>query len=348
MEDADDDGKSMMEKFTLDKLPKKVLEKIELETAFMASRLIVAAERFQLFRKLQGKKLPADEIGNMLKIHETYLRIFLDALVSMQLLEKEEDVYWNSALAEKYFIEQRSIFWTRQFSKECVEAFEAYTILEKVLSTGEVSHAIDRANKINYLESMAKDKDEARDFTQMLFHFHKPEAEALADYLDLKEKQAILDVGGGSGVMSIALVEKNPHIRACVMDIDPVCRIAQENINVTDFTNRMSVLPGDFNEGLPSGYDVIMCCDIGRVPREIAEEAYRRLTSEGMIVLVDRFLSNDRTDPLDRLLLQFEGSGFRTETRYEIIDLLKDCGFKKIRKYKLISDVWVITGTKIG
>ena len=34
-----------MERLSLDKLPRKVLSKIELDTAFMASRIIIAAER---------------------------------------------------------------------------------------------------------------------------------------------------------------------------------------------------------------------------------------------------------------------------------------------------------------
>ncbi len=335
-----------MEKFTLDKLPQKVLEKIDLEKAFMASRLVIAAERYQVFRKLHGEKLHAEEIGKRLKIHKKLLAIFLDALVSMGLLLKEEDVYRNSALAEKYFIKERSIYWTRQFSKECVEAFDAYTVLEKVLSTGEIAYAVKRAKKKNYLDSMKEDKNEARDFTQMLFYYHQSEAEALAEHLDLAGRQAVLDVGGGSAVMSIALVKNNPNVRACVMDIEPVCSIAKENIKKAGLEHRIHVLPGNFQKGLPEGFDVIMCCDIGRIPIELIREAYRRLPSMGIIVLVDRFLSNDKTDPLDRLLHQFEGSGFGTETGEEMIQRMKDCGFKNMHMDKLISDVRVITGTK--
>ncbi len=336
-----------MEKFTLDKLPKKVLEKIDVETAFMISRIIIAAERFQVFRELHRKKLPAHKIGKNLKIHKKFITIFLDALVSMGLLSKEGNIYWNSALAEKYFVKERSIYWTRQFSKECVEAFEAYTVLEKVLSTGEISHAVRKANKKNYIETMMEDKVEARDFTQMLFHRHQPDAGALAEYLDLEGKKAILDVGGGSGVMSIALVRKNPNVRACILDIEPVCKIAEENISSSGLSHRVSVYPGDFNKGLPEGFDTIMCCDTGRVSKELIREAYKRLPSKGIIVLVDRFLTKDRTEPLDRLLHQFDGSGFGTETKEDMIHLLKDCGFKNTHMDRLINDVWVITGMKI-
>jgi tRNA A58 N-methylase Trm61 len=130
------------------------------------------------------------------------------------------------------------------------------------------------------------------------------------------------------------------------MDIEPVCQIATENIHNAGLSDRMSVISRDFRKGLPEGFDVILCCDIGRVPEELVKKASRALPSEGKIVLVDRFLSNDRTEPLDRLLSQFEGSGFGTETRDEIIDLLKDSGFNKTHKDKLINDVWIIIGTK--
>jgi len=140
---------------------------------------------------------------------------------------------------------------------------------------------------------------------------------------------------------------QKPWQRACIMDIEPVCKLAEENIGNFGLSHRMSVISGDFRKGLPEGFDVIMCCDIGRVPKKLAREAYRRLPFKGIIVLVDRFLAKDRTEPLDRLLYQFEGSGFGTETREDMIRLLKDCGFKNIHMDKLINDVWVITGTKL-
>lgn len=336
----------MMEKFTLDKLPPRVLKKIDLETAFKASRLVIAAERLQLFRMLHGRRLLEDEIGKNLKIHRRYIAVFLDALVSMGLLVKKGNVYGNSPLAEKYFVKERPIYWTRQFSRECSRAYDAYCSLEKVLLSGDISHAIRSAKKKNYLEAMRDDAGEAEDFTQMLFYYHQSEAEALAAYLDLEKMNRILDAGGGSGVMSIALLKRNPKLAASILDIEPVCRIAKKNIRSAGMSDRMDVIPGDFHKGMPEGYDVIMLCDIGKVSEDLLKEAYRRLPSSGMILLVDRFLSNDRTEPLDRLLSQFEGSSFGMETGEEMVELVKKSGFVEVRIKRLINDTWVITARK--
>jgi len=219
-----------MELPTLDRFPQPVLAKIDIQRAFIISRLIVAAERLQLFRLLHGRHLKAEAIGRKLNIHKSFLKTFLNSLVSLRLLGKAKDTYWNTPLAEKYFVAQRSIYWTRQYSKECVQDYEALTRLEKVLASGRSYASIQRVKKPRYTEIMERDRRQAEDFTQMLFHLHRDDAEALANYLDLSSRRAVLDVGGGSGVMSIALAKQNPHLRATILDVAPVCGVAARNI----------------------------------------------------------------------------------------------------------------------
>jgi len=303
-----------MEEPTLDKFPNKVLANISAERAFIASRLIVAAERLQVFRLLHGKRMRAEAIGRALKIQNTYLEVFLNSLVSLGLLRKANDVYGNTRLAEKYFIEERSIYWTRQYSKECVKAYEALTVLEKMLASGRSYKSLKGLHDLSYTEAMEQDRHRAEDFTQMLFHYHREDAEALANYLDLADHRAVLDVGGGSGVMSIALARKNPHLRACILDIVPVCRIAEGNIRRARLSKRVTAVPGDIRRSLPAGYDVIMFCDIGPVSEQALENAYDGLPANGLVVLADRYFSKEGTQPLDRLVGQFVTSSFAPAT----------------------------------
>ena len=78
-----------MELPTLDKFPKRVLAKIDIQKAFILSRLIVAAERLQLFRALHDKRMTAAEIGKSLKLHKLYRLPFLNTMVSLGLLHKK-------------------------------------------------------------------------------------------------------------------------------------------------------------------------------------------------------------------------------------------------------------------
>jgi tRNA A58 N-methylase Trm61 len=335
-----------MKNLTLDKLPRMVLSKIDLQTAFMASRVVVAAERLQVFRRLNHKALSATTIGKKAGIHKNYLEHFLNALVSMGLLKKRGHLYYNSPLAEKYFIREMSIFWTRQYSRECIEEYEGLTVLEEILRKGQDYRSILGKQRQDYLDRMKQDKRMARDFTHMLYYAHQPDADALAKYLDLAGYGSVLDVGGGSGGMSISLVKRNPHLKACVLDIEPVCRIARKIIKKEGMSSRIKTRVGDMSKRLPTGYDVIMLCDIGPVHSHLLKMAYESLPHHGMIVCVDRFFSEDKTEPLDRLLSQFTTFSFSSQTRQQVIIELRIAGFRAIKRRRIYQDVWLITGLK--
>jgi predicted O-methyltransferase YrrM len=164
--------------------------------------------------------------------------------------------------------------------------------------------------------------------------------------LDLSKHLAVLDVGGGSGVMSIALARKNPHLRACVLDLATVCDIAIRNIRRAGLSRRIRTLPGDIRHKFPVGYDVIMFCDIGPVTKQRLRHAYDALPAGALIVAVDRYLSDDGTKPLDRLVAQFVGSSFPQVTRSEMVAAVQSCSSQAVQSSNVYRDLWCITGTK--
>ncbi len=337
-----------MEKPTLDKFPREVLAGIDIQKAFIVSRLVVAAEKLQLFRLLDGKRLKAAAIGRALKIHPYYLEPFLNAFVGLRMLDKVKDEYGNTAFAEKYFIDERSIYWTREYSNECLDDFDALSVLEKALATGQQPRSLRRARRPLYVEAMHRNPKQAENFTRMLFYLHQPDAEALANYLDLSRRRAVLDVGGGSGVMSIALAKKNRQLRATILDIAPVCKVAAGIIRRAGLAKRVRTLVGNIHERLPAGYDVIMMCDIGPISQRLLRSAYRSLPPGGLLVLVDRCLSEDGTQPLDRLAEYFAGSSFGVATWKDVVDAVESCGFRQVKAENVYRDVWYITAIKPG
>lgn len=335
-----------MEKPTLDRFPKEVLAGIDIQKAFIVSRLIVAAERLQVFRLLHRKRMKMEAIGRTLKIHKYYLPAFLNTLVALGLLEKSNGIYGNTAFAEKYFVGERSIYWTRQYSQECLHDYEVLTVLEDALTTGKTCQSILKIKRPSYTEAMKRDHRQAEDFTLMLFYLHQEDAAALAGCLDVSQHGALLDVGGGSGVMSIALAKKNPQLRATILDIPPVCEIAAGNIRRAGLSERVGTLPGDIHDRLPKGYDVIMMCDIGPVSKQLLRNVHKSLPVNGLIVLVDRYLSEDGTKPLARLVEHFAGSSFGLATWKDMVQAVESRGFQNVKAANVYSDLWFITGVK--
>ena len=82
--------------------------------------------------------------------------------------------------------------------------------------------------------------------------------------------------------MFIALAKRNPHLRACVLDIEPVCKVAKGLIKGPGLSRRISTFVGDIHKNLPHGYDVIMFCDIGRIQNSLLRTAHQSLPQGGM------------------------------------------------------------------
>jgi predicted O-methyltransferase YrrM len=93
---------------------------------------------------------------------------------------------------------------------------------------------------------------------------------------------------------------------------------AARNIKRAGLSRRVRTLPGDIRRRLPTGYDVIMFCDIGPVSLKLLRNTHKSLPAGGLIVVVDRYLSDDRSKPLDRLVAQFVGASFLQATRSDI------------------------------
>ena len=335
-----------MEKPTLDKFPREVLARLDIQKAFIVSRLVVAAEKLQLFRLLHGKRTKAAAIGRALKIHPYYLEPFLNAFVGLGLLDKASNKYGNTPFAEKYFIEERPIYWTREYSNECLDDYDALTVLEQALATGKQPRSLKRARRPLYVAAMHRDPRQAENFTHMLFYLHQPDAEALAKYLDLSQRRMLLDLGGGSGVMSIALAKKNRQLRATILDIQPVCKVAAGIIRRAGLEKRVATRVGNFHQRLPEGYDVIMMCDIGPISQRLLRSVYRSLPPGGLLVLVDRYLSEDGTQPLGRLVEYFAGSSFGVATWKDMVQAVEACGFQQVRAQSVLRHLWFITAVK--
>jgi hypothetical protein len=336
----------LMKELTLDKLPLRVLAKLDLETVFNASRCVIAAERLLVFRKLHDKELTAVDLGRRVGIHPKYCESFLDFLVFLGLIRKRANRYRNSALAIKYFIKGRPIDWTRLWSDYCAKDYEALTVLEDAISTGRDWRQILGRERATDYQLVQKDPQWAREFTLALYYENKSSAETLATHLNLSDYQSLLDVGGGSGVMSIALARAHPHLKACILDFKYVCETARKVIRRERMSNRIRTLAGDMNRAIPSGFDVIMFWDIGHIDTRVMKMAYESLPDGGMVVRSCPPPSKSKAPSPSSFLHEYVSVMPKGQTKPSKISSLREAGFKSVRYRRISKGVGLITGLK--
>ncbi len=73
----------------------------------------------------------------------------------------------------------------------------------------------------------------------------------------------LLDVGGGTGIYSIAWLLRHPELRAIVWDRPEVLKVAREMAEQYGVADRLELLAGDmFRDPVPEGADVVLFSNV--------------------------------------------------------------------------------------
>ena len=151
--------------------------------------------------------------------------------------------------------------------------------------------------------SAMEQENSARQFTLALAGRAKNVAPVLADKVPLAGAGVLVDVGGGTGIYSIAFLQKNPHWRAVIVDRPEVLKVAQEMAHAYGVADRLECRPGDmFHADLPMG-DVILLSNILHdwdVPecRSLIRRCAAVLPPGGRLLIHDVFLNDALDGPL--------------------------------------------------
>jgi predicted O-methyltransferase YrrM len=152
------------------------------------------------------------------------------------------------------------------------------------------------------LRSAMEQRVSARHFTLALAGRAKNVAPYLARHLPMTEG-VLLDVGGGTGIYSIACLQAHPKLRAIVLDRPEVLRITQEFSQEYGVADRLECRPGDmFADPLPQADQVLLSnvlhdWDVPECRRLIARCA-DMLPAGGRLLIHDVFLNDDLGGPL--------------------------------------------------
>lgn len=128
-------------------------------------------------------------------------------------------------------------------------------------------------------------------------------ARVLAERVDLTGSRALLDVGGGSGAFSIALCERNPELRAILLDFPAVVEIAHGYRRHAGLTNRITLLAGDaVHTAWPPDQDVVLLSYLLSALRAdeinlVLAKAWGCLRPGGLLVVHDFMLDDDGPGP---------------------------------------------------
>lgn len=177
-------------------------------------------------------------------------------------------------------------------------------------------------------------------FVENLFPIHRSGAESLADALGVADAQRpvpVLDLAAGSGVWSIAIAKRSPHVRVTAVDWPAVIPVTKRVAAREGVLDRFRFVEGDLLEAdVGTGYAIATAGHIlhsegeGR-SRRLFEKTFAALAPGGSIAIAEILVDADRRGPLPALmfavnmLVQTEHGG--TFSLNEITAWLGEAGF---------------------
>jgi hypothetical protein len=156
---------------------------------------------------------------------------------------------------------------------------------------------------VDLFEYLATSPDDAAIFQLSMLARSHQEADALAATYDFTPFRHVVDIGGGYGVTLTAILKTCPAARGTLFDRPDVAADARARLAAASASasvgvkERVTVVGGDFFEGVPAGGDVYV---LSRVIHDWDDEkAVRILTScraampaHGRLVIVDALLGD--------------------------------------------------------
>ncbi len=189
-----------------------------------------------------------------------------------------------------------------------------------------------------------------------LFQGAVTDAHRLMERYDFASVSSVLDVGGGSGGLAIALAKANPNLKATVLDLPSVTPITRHFVEEAGVTSRVRILEANAVKASPSGtYEAIVVRHVVQVLGENDARAMLRnlapsLEPGGAIHLVGWVLDDSRVSPENVvgfglvLLTAYEDGQAYTEQEYR--DWLTEAGFVGTERIVLLDGASIVTARK--
>jgi predicted TPR repeat methyltransferase len=270
--------------------PRTADDVFELMDSYVTSAAVNAAMEMGLFWLLAEQPLDAASVARALEIPANRCQYWLQLLCTTGLLERRPEGYAPSATAQTAILDACERDTWVLLAQDAQDRFPAIVDVASQMREPGSAWSAQGLVSPDYFSQMVKDADRARRFTRMLYEVHLPLAEALAETLDTSGVKRLLDLGGGSGVMSMALLRRNPDLSAVVVDIANVCSAGCEIAKEQSMETRLAYHAADFRQDkLPPGFEMILECDVGEFDEAMLQKIGAALEPGGRLVIVDHF-----------------------------------------------------------
>ena len=306
-----------------------------LASGHVEARIIQTAIELQVFDTLAPKPSLAGDVAKELQLDQSATELLLNALVALELLEKDAAQFRLAAAAARYLLKSSPEYLGGMIHFESM-LWQSWEQLPNAVRSGKPPRAA---------HMYQNDPREMAIFIEAMDSLVKArgDVEATAQAFAWKKKRNLLDVGAGPATYPIGLCRRFSELTATVFDLPGTLELTRRYIADNRMATRIQCIAGDYRtDTIPGSYDVIFLSNIIHGEgtdenRKLMAKLFTILEPGGHLIIKDHILDDNRTTPpvgaIFSLLMLLTTQSGRCYSFGEIKNWLGAAGMTRIHKF---------------
>jgi 2-polyprenyl-3-methyl-5-hydroxy-6-metoxy-1,4-benzoquinol methylase len=326
---------------------------VQLGFGYWGSKTLLSAVELGLFTELAGAPLALDEIRSRLGLHERGARDFLDALVALGMLQREQGKYANTPATDLYLDRGKPSYIGGMLEMMSARLFSFWANLTEGLKTGEPQNEARHGGDL--FDTLYGDPMRLEQFLSAMTGLSLGIAHAIANKFAWSQYRSFVDIGAAQGGLSVVLAQTHKHLTGVGADLPVVGPIFQKYVASHGLQDRLKFATLDFFKGPLPNADVVIMGHILHdwdlpTKKMLLAKAYDALPPRGAIIVFDAIIDDERKSNAFGLLMSLnmliETRGGFDYTGADCAAWMREAGFKQTRVEHLSGPDSMVVGVK--
>lgn len=315
--------------------PEKILT---LGFGFWGSKALLSAVELGLFTELAKGPADLSALSGRLGLHERSARDFLDALVALKMLNREDGCYSNTAESDLFLDRAKPSYVGGLLEMANARLYGSWGKLTEALRTGQNQNEAKGPDDI--FAALYADPSLLRGFLAAMSGVSLGAAQAIAAKFPWQNYKSFADIGAAQGMVPATIASAHPHLSGMGYDLPQVKPVFEDFIARRGLSDRVKFLAGNFFEDPLPEADVLIMGHIlhdWNLPekRMLLAKAHAALPEGGALVVYEALIDDERRQNAFGLLMSInmliETKGGFDFTAADCQSWMRAAGFSQTR-----------------